>query len=361
MLDFRDLSASYRAAPTIQGTPMLDAFWSDPRPTVADDVVIYQISRSNVPNPANTRGSMPKRQSGPGASKKSFSLFNSFNEITMDPNTLRFLRSTDPAIQQIGREWVNATIEEHGRRQKLLREVILSQIMTFGVACLDSDFNPVCPSVHATTGALTTTGSTLVADFQVVDGHRGNCGSLTSGAWDTTSTDIFQELENFRDASIKAGCEAPNTVYINRLRLPKLLLNTKFQAWATLNKVTNEQVINSGRITNYFGWNIIGIEGYWTDVGGTQRPLIPLRNAIIAPPNGAWKRCVEGTQDVPTTLGIFNDLDSALATMKPVVGMFGFAQVKVTPLAQCSLFLGDNFGLGFANPSSLWLPTVFAA
>jgi len=361
MLDFRDISASYRNAPTMVGTPMLDTFWSDVKSTVSDDVTIFSLTRSNVPNPANTRGSMPKRQNGPGASKKSFSLFNSFNELTMPNDTLRFLRSNDPGIRQIGQEWVAATIEEAGRRQKLLREVLVGQAMTFGVSCLDSNFDPIMPTVHATTGALTTTGAAVVADYQVADSHRGNCGSLTTGAWDTTTTDIFQELEGFRDASVKAGSEAPNTVYINRLRLPKLLLNTKFQAWATLNKVTNEQVINSGKITNYFGWNIVGVEGYWTSAGGTQYPLIPLRQAIICPPNGPWKRCVEGTQDVPTTLGVFDNLESALATMKPVVGMFGFAQVKVTPLAQCSLYLGDNFGLGFANPNSIYMPTVFSA
>lgn len=356
------MSASYRAAPTMVGTPMLDNFFTDTTSTVADEVNLYVLTRSNQPNPANTRGSMPTRQVGPGASKKQYSLFHSFNEVTMDANSLRFLRSNDPAIQSIGREWVAATVEEAGRRQKLLREVIIGQIMTYGRVNLDINFNPVIPTVHATTGVITDNASTTVsADFQVADTHRGNCNSLVSGAWDTVTTDIFSELEAIRDAAIKAGAEPPNTVYIHKQRMPKILNNTKFQAWATLNSTTANQVLATGQINNFYGWNFRTLEGYWTDVSGTQRPIIPLRNAIIVPPNGAWKRCKEGTQDVPTSLEIVNDLDAALKTLVPVVGMFSFAQVKVSPLVQCSLFMGDNFGLGFANPNAVWFPTVFAA
>jgi hypothetical protein len=64
---------------------------------------------------------------------------------------------------------------------------------------------------------------------------------------------------------------------------------------------------------------------------------------------------------VPTTCDIKGTLEEALASLKPVQGMFSFAQVKVSPLVELSLFLGDNFGMGFANPNSIYMPTVFSA
>lgn len=362
MLDTRELTASYRSAPTLAGTPMTDTFFTGVTGTTGDEVKIPVVGISNTPAPANTRGSGPRRHAGPGASIKQFALYHSFNEHAIDANAIRFLRSSDPAIQNMGKEVIAALIDDAGRRQKLFREVVIGSIMTYGRVNIGSDGAVLLPTVHATTGVITDNASAMVsADYQVADTHRGRCNSLLSGAWDTITTDIPQELSIIRDAALKAGAEPPTTVYLNPLRRQTLVNNTKFKEWMTLNSVRADVVLNGSGVDNFFGWNIKFMEGYWTDSSGTQRPVIPVRNAIIVPPDGAWKRCKEGTQDVPTTVDIKGTMEEALASLKAVQGMFSFAQVKVSPLVELSLFLGDNFGLGFANPNAVWMPTVFAA
>lgn len=362
MLDTRELTASYRAAPTLVGTPMTDTFFTNVSGTTGDEVVIPVVATINSPAPANTRGSGPRRQAGVGASKKQFALFHSFNEWAQDANAIRFLRSSDPAIQALGKEVLQANIDDAGRRQKLFREVVIGSIMNYGRVNIGANGDVLVPTVHATTGVITDHADTAIsADYQVANTHRGNANGLTSGAWDTTTTDIPKELADIRDDALKAGAEPPDTVYLNPLRKTKLINNTKFMEWAKYNNVRNDQVLQGNGIDNFFGWNIKFMEGYWTDAGGTQRPVIPVRNALIVPKDGPWKRCKEGTQDIPTTCDIKGTFEEALASLKAVQGMFAFAQIRVTPLVELSLLMGDNFGMGFANPNSIYMPTVFAA
>lgn len=362
MLDWRELTATYRQAPTLAGTPFTDNFFQGPSPTTADEVTFYVVGRVNQPAPGNTRGSNPRMMKNPAASKKQFALFHSFNELPIDANTLRFLRSTDPSLQAIGQELIAAQLEETGRQQKLFREVALQQGMTIGRVNLDGAGNILLPSVDGTTGAITDNASAVVsADFQVPNSRRATCGSIFSGAWDTPATDMFQELANCRDQAIKDGCEVPTTVWMHKKRAPALINNTNFKVYAQYNNIRNEDVLNGKGVDNIWGWNFRFLEGYWTDVNGVQHPVIPYTNGILTPDGGDWMRKKEGTQDVPTTLEIQSDIEAALRTLKPVVGLFSFAQIEVSPLVKLKLFTGDNFGWGFANPSAIWMPKLFSA
>lgn len=361
MLDTRELTASYRAAPTLQGTPMTDTFFTNVSGTTGDEVVIPVLSTTNLPAPANTRGSGPRRQAGVGASKKQFALFHSFNEWAQDANAIRFLRSADPGIQNLGREVLQANIEDAGRRQKLFREVVIQSIMVYGRVNIGADGSVLVPTVHATTGVITDNASAVIsADYQVADSHRGNLGGLVSALFSTTSTDIPAIMEAIRDDAMKAGAEPPSVMYVNPLNKKHFINNTKFGEWAKQNQVRSSDVLHGDGIRDYFGWDIKFMEGYWTDSGGTQRPVIPATSAVLAPKDGPWKRCKEGTQDIPTTCDIKGTFEEALNSLKSVQGMFGFAQIRVTPLVELSLLLGDNFGMGFANPNSVYMPTLFA-
>ena len=368
ILDYRELSASYRQAPTLLEMPFTDNFFKNPTPTTADEVTTFIVGRINQPAQGNTRGGNPRQMAGPSANKKQFSLFHSFNELMLDANTLRFLRATDPSIQEIGRQLIADTIDEAGRRQRLFREIVISQIMTVGKVYLDAAGNILVPTVDAVTGVVTApAGAVIAADYQVADSHRGNLGALvgaaspTPGLWDTNSTDMFSQLAAVRDAALKQSAEVPTEIYMHRTHIPSLIQNSTFKTYAQFNNLRNEDVLRGSGVDNLYGWNFHFIDGYWTDLNGVQRPIIPTKQVIMTPKGGDWMRCKEGTQDIPTTVGIVDSLEAALATLKPVVGMFSFAQVRVSPLVQLSLYLGDNFGCGFMNPNAVWMPTVFSA
>lgn len=365
-LDWREQTTIYRAAPTLQGTPMTDLFFTNPQQVNANEVTMYSLATSNSPLNANTRGAAPRRVSGIGASKKSFGLFHSFNELAIEDQALTFLDSKDPDVVQIGTDILEGNLNDFGRRQRLFREVAIGQIMTYGRVHINSDGAVELPTVNATSGAITAYTGAVQADFGVDDSHRGRCpiggGSyIFSGAWGTASTDIFAELTTLKDQAAKSGAEMPNTIYLHGTRRVDLVNNTIFKAWATLNNVRNDQVLNGGGVDNVWGWNFRFLDGYWTDASGTQRPVIPVRNGIIVPADGPWKRCFEGIQRIPTQLGITTDIKAAMAKTAKVHGMFAFAQLKVSPMIQLLQYMGDNFGMGFANANAVWMPTLFAS
>ena len=344
MLTWKEMTASYRAAPTQVGTPFLDRFFTNVSGTSGDEVVIPVLTRNNRPMPGNTRGSAPRRHAGPGLSKKQFALFNSFNEYQVAANALRFLRSPDPGIQRLGKEVVDATISESGERQKLFRDVVIGQIMTYGKVYLDANGEVLVPTVDATTGVITApSGYVVVADYGTDDTQRGRCDQDTtggtdyvfSGAWDTASTNWFNELMKARDISLKNGAAPPDTVHLHMLRKGAMIASDLFQTWAIQNNQRNDEILASAKFENVRGFNLFH-EGYWTDKDGTQRPVIPVRQAIIVPSSNDWLECKEGEQDVPTDIGIKDTLEAALNTLKAVQGMFAYAQIQVNPNVQLS-------------------------
>lgn len=371
MLDYRELTASYRSAGTMQGTPMTDLFFTNVKRTSGDELVIPIHSRNNQPMPGNSRGAAPRRQAGPGMTKKQFNLFASFNEYDISFNALRFLMSDDPNIRMLGEETVQAMVDEGGERQRLFREVVLSQIMTQGVVYLDDDGQVLVPTVDATTGVVTApSGAVVAADFGVPDTRRGRCDQDTgggtdyvfSGAWDTETTNWFEELERCRDISLKAGAPVPDTVLIHRLQKSAMIESDVFKEWAVYNNLRNEQVMTAATFENVRGWTFKFVEGYWTDSSGTQRPILPVRNAIIYPGgNDSWKDCREGLQPVPKTVGVVPDFNAAKANITWEQGLFAYAHVALSPVLSAQLFMGDNFGIGIRDGSALWMPTVFAS
>lgn len=366
MLDYRELSATYRAAPTMVGTPFTDTFFAGPEPTTADEIEVYRLTCVNKPAPGNTRGSNPRQLKSPSMDKIKYNLFYSFNEMEIDATTLKLLMSTDASIQRIARDALDQQLSEAGRQQKLFREVVLQQIFNGGRVNLAADGQILVPTIAADTGAITDNASTQQSiDFGIGNGRRGNCGSLFGAAgggyWDAADTLMFQQLANAADAQLKAGSMPLKTVWLNKLSAPKLLNNTQFKVFASNNNIRNEAVLQGGGVDNLWGYNFKFLEGYWTDSAGTQRPIIPVRGAIITPDGFDWFRRKEGTEMVPTQVGMFGDFEAALRSLKPVVGMFSYAQAQVTPKVKLSTYIGDNFGIGLPDTNVMWFPTVFSA
>jgi len=366
LLDYRDLTENYVSAPTLVGTPFTDMFFKSPGQTTAEEVEVICVGVNNKPAPGNTRGSNPRQLGSISANKKQFNLFYSFNELEVDANCLKFLRSTDPVIQARGRELLGQQLTAAGRQQKLFREVVLQQILNGGRVNLRGDGEIVVPTINAATGAITDNADAVQSiDYGIPDTRRGDCGDKFGadggGFWDAADTQMFQQLANARDAALKAGSQAPTTVYLNKLRAPSLINNTQFKIYAANNSVRNEAVLNGEGVKNLWGFNFEFLEGYWEDAAGVQHPVIPLTGAILAPDGTDWMRKMQGTEDVPTNVGIYGSFEEALASLKPVVGMFSYAQVQVTPKVKLSLYVGDNFGVGFPDPNVLWFPTVFSS
>lgn len=363
LLDVREFTATYRGADTLQSYPFTNTFWKNPRNVESDSVEMISISGVTSPAPGNVRDGVAKVITPRGASKKQATLFRIFNEITAPGDALKALREPEsPALQDKGRMVVQLANEEILTRNRMFKEVCFSQILTVGRVNLDQNGNPLAPSAHATTGVITNaSGTAIAADFGIADTHRGNCNGIMAAAWSTAGTKISDQLEAFREDALANGAEPPTEIYIRRKQKKHLRANTEFNDWAKYNSSRAvDSILKGDIIEDLWGFNWHFVDGFWTDVNGTQNPLMPLLSAIICPANGPWLRALQGSELVPTEIGMAGNWKEALNMVRKVYGEFAYAMVKQNPVA-LQFFYGDNFGLHYANTNSIYMPTVFAS
>jgi hypothetical protein len=327
----------------------------------SDSVRMIAIEASTTPGQANVRNGKAKLITSKGASEKYFAMFRYFTEMPLEADALRALREFDsPAMQQKGRQIVEIAQQESKIRADLFKEIVTANIMTYGRVNFDASGNILVPTVHATTGVITDHANTVIsADFGVADAHRGDLGGLITGLFSTAATKIPDILESIQVDAADNGRPEPRHIYINRKKKALLRNNTQFNDWAKYNSVRVDEVLNGDGIQNLWGWDWHFVSGKWTDYGGTSRELLPLTSAIITPDDGPWRRAFSGSELIDTTNLVTNDLLAALNQLTTVYGPFSYAETRRNP-AGLSYFQGDNFGMGFADPGCVYMPTVFA-
>jgi hypothetical protein len=363
LLSYTELTGSYRSVPSLQNYFFTQSFYKSPRPVYGDTVEMIEISATNSPGPMNTKGGSARMIQPKGGGKRVFSLFNYFTEMTIDPNALMFLRSFDnPQLQSKGQEVVDLQLEESATRQRLAKEVILSSIMCFNRVNIKANGDILIPSVHATTGAITDHADAQIsADFGVPDDHRGNLGGIIGAQWSTASTSIMDHLENVRRQAAIDGAPDIADIYVNAIHKADLRANTEFNDWA---KYTNTAGYSQQVLSNFdsdmltvFGKRFHFIAGTWVDASGTTRDIMPENLALMLPDQGPWLRAFTGYTNVPKDVGIASAA-SPLEDFEPKPGEYAYAFTNHNPV-RTSIFAGDTYGLGFANPNAIWVAKVF--
>lgn len=362
LLDPRELIPHYMAMPQLLDYYFTSNFYTNAKNVDSDSVRMISVSATTTPGKGNVRNGKARLIKPKGAGERFFSMFRYFTEMPLEADALRALRELDsPAMQQKGRQIVELAQEESKIQCDLFREIVLAMIMTIGRVNLDAEGTILVPSVNATTGAITDAAGTVIsADFGVADTHRGNLDSTIGALWSTASTKIIDHLEAIDRKAAIAGVPKPTEIYINAISKQWLRNNTQFQDWAKYNSVRVDQVLNGAGLEGLWGRNWHFVEGTWTDSTGTTRDLIPSTQVILAPKNGSWLRSFAGSELIDTTNLVSNDLLGALNQLTTVYGPFAYAETTRNP-AGLSYFQGDNFGIGFADPNAIWMPTVFSS
>lgn len=363
ILGYQGLTASYRSTPSITTFPFTNIFYKSPRPIFGDKVKMVEVAATNTPGPMNSKGAAARVIQPKGGSTREFGLFHYFTELPIDPWALMSLQSMDSeGLQAMGREVVDLQLEEAAQKHRLAKEVILSNIMTYNAVDIDSNGNIQVPSVHATTGVITHATAVIQETFGVADDHRGDLGGIIAAQWSTASTSILDHLEAVRRQAGIDGAPDVTDIYVNAVHKTDLRANTEFNDWA---KYTNVAGYANQVLSNFdsdmivvFGKRWHFIAGTWTDSGGTTRDIMPQNLALMTPePGGSWIRAFTGRTPVPTAQGIASP-STPLSDFTPVEGEYGYAYSQHNP-ARTSVFTGDTFGLGFANPNAIWVGKVF--
>lgn len=362
LLHYEQLTASYRSAPSLSNYFFTDTFYRNPVTAYGDTVSMISISATNTPGPMNSKGSAARVIQPKGGTKREFSLFHYFTELPIDPQALLSLRQMEsPELQDMGRDVIQLQLDESAIKHKVAKEVILSHAMVYNRVNLDADGNILLPTVNATSGVITDNSSTQVsADFGVDDDHRGNLGGIIGAQWSTDSTSIMDHLAAIdRQAGID-GVPKPMDIYVNGLHREDLRSNTEFNDWAKYNTQFPNQVLQnfSEGLVQVFGKRWHFIDGTYVDSSGTTRDIMPQNYALMVPDIGPWLRPLKGRTLVPNDDGVASP-STPLQNFAPVEGEYAYAYSQHNPV-RTSVYTGDVFGLGFANPNCVWVPKVFS-
>lgn len=370
LLDFRELTASYRAADVLGELPFTNDFYINPRDTITDEVELVYFPGSTTPAPLNVRGGPSRKLQNLGGTKRYATLFYAFNSIRLDSLALRALREPESyTLQEKGRQIVENQVENFRNRHAYMKEAVIASIMTKGRVNIDADGNVLTPTVDSLTGAITDATNTVIsADFTVPNSNRGNLNDSTDGGaiidslWSNSATMISRHLDKIRYRSSKFGRPMPTEVYVHGVPGRKFLRdNAEFKEWAKYtNQRSVEEVLRGGVIMDLWGWNWHFIDGTYQDSGGTYRDLLPQTSAIVCPKPGPWLRAYRGATDVPRDLNIVGDHMSVLNAYEVVYGQAAWAKLVDDPVA-LALYMADSFGLSFADPNAIYMPTVFDA
>ncbi len=178
----------------------------------------------------------------------------------------------------------------------------------------------------------------------------------TNGLWSNSSARIERQLIDLKYRARKNNIPEPTEIYVHTLTKKHLFDNTEFRSWAQNSNTAPDRVLAGNFIEDLWGYNWHFVGGTWQDSGGTTRDLITQEHAVITPAVGPWLRASRGAELVPREVGVVQDMNAALASLDYFFGPFAYAELKHNPAA-LAMFMGENWGLHFADPGAIWIPT----
>lgn len=360
----RVLSGSYEQLPSLRRAYFTEQFYnaSVPEDVPTDEYEIYYVPSENRPAPANVPGGQARMLTPGGAEIKNANLFRIFNKTTCPGNVLNALREPNSmALQTKGRETLLQIQRQFRTRHDLFREVCFSLIMSMGRVNLDANGNPLSPTVHATTGALTDHADTVIsADFGVDNTHRGDLNSLISGQWSDASTKILDDIVALDDAAEAAGVPEIKHIWTHKINKKHLVNNTQVKEWAQSHDTTAGSVLRGDVIEDLWGktWHFFGGKYQGPSDAGNDTDLLNNTLAIFTPELGGWLKAARGSELTPKRLSLTPGAEGALDNLEKSYGRFSYAKLEHDPV-QVMMYMGENFGLNFADANAIYQGKCF--
>ncbi|MDE2098988.1 MAG: hypothetical protein KGL39_17170 [Patescibacteria group bacterium] len=368
VLAYQVLSAAYDSQDMPTDFWFTDRFYKNPKPVDSDNYRILFYNKMRRPSPLNKPGAKAKPLTTGKATEKEATLFSAFNVIDLPAIIFTALQEPDSyALQDMGKTELQRILAEGALRDKYLIEATIGSIMNFGAVSVNAGGDVVYPTVNATTGALTiASGAQLLCDMGVSNNNRGNLNGLITQLWSDPNAKIGDQLDAIRNQSEAQGTKPPTKIKAHTLARRWLRANYQFQDWAVRNNVAQDSIMKGDMYPNLWGfdWEFFGgkFETNNTDdsTANSTQDLIPTTQVIIHPDDGPWIEAAAGLTLVPTKIGLAKDLNELLANMAKMYGPYAYAAMEHNP-PKLQLYSGNMFGVNFADPRPIYMPTVFAS
>lgn len=364
LLDFRYLTASYRDMPSIGEYFFTNRFFTNTRDVPTDDWELINWAASNQPLPINSRGGSANTMTPTAGTKRIGSMFVGYDRVPVGADGLNALREEESfALQSKGMSVVEMIQEELMSRHRIRKEAILASILTTGAVGFGTNGDVLVPTAHSDSGALThQSGAVIQPDFSVPNSRRGKCSdgstNAIAGPWSDSASKIWNDLEEIQYRQQNAGLPRLTDVFVHSLNKRHLRQNDEFIQWAKESNTAPDRLLAGDMIEGLWGYNWHFIPGTYVDSSGNTVDLIAQKLAVITPPPGPWLRAVNGLTLVPGDINLQGDWRSALNALQEVYGEYSYAHLEHNP-ASLYVYCGDAFGLAFANPNAIWMPSVF--
>lgn len=354
ILDPQVLTTAYVERPTGRPTPLTDFFYVSPEQIEGDNYRLFVDPAENEPAPMNNPGSEARVLQASGATERVATLFSAFNKLPMQGTVLTALREPNSsALQEMGRAEIKRQQMKFAARHRLMKEVTISKILTDGVVYMNAD------------GVVleTSSGAAVTADFNVAAGHKSQLdydgsGDLIGTAWDVAGADIQENLDAIDDAAEVENVPPPTDIWVHSSWKSKLRNNTDFQTWAAASAADSEQILRGNMIPGLFGKTWHFYSGTYTASDGTTLPFIdPAKAVLTPPPTEPWLKASVGSTLTPRSIGVTQNWEQALTQSEKVYGEFSYAKLIDDPWT-LFMYMGDTFGLHFADPNAIWMPTI---
>jgi hypothetical protein len=351
LLDPRILTASYAQRDGARAYLLTDFFFTNPRNIEGHEFELIYYPAMMEPAPGNVPGGEARVLTPGGGTTRKAALFTNFNKILLPGEALNALREPDSlTLQQQGATTVSRIYDDFAERHNLFKEVVIAKTLTAGVVYLNAEGQVLESS----------TGATITADFGVPAAHKGNLGGIIADLWSTASTKIADHIDAIRDQAEAENVEPPTDIWLHPNNKAALRNNTQFGDWAKYNNVATDAVLRGDIIENLWGLNWHFYGGKYQAVDGTMKNFLPTTGAILSPPpNRPWLRATQGSTLVPSQIGVVEHWQDALQSTNKFYGKYSYARLHDDPMA-LYLYMGDKFGLHFADPAAIWMPTLFA-
>lgn len=345
------LTASYGQRDGVRPYPLTEAYYKAPLEVDDDEFDLVFFPAMMDPAPGNISGGEARLLSpGQGTTRRA-AVFPQFNKIQLPGDALLALREPDsPALQKKGATTVNRIFDDFGERHNIYRELVIARTLTEGLIYA----NAAGQILENSTGAAVT------IDFGIDSSHKGNLGGIIDVQWSDPTADIAHHIEAIKDAAEAANAEQPTDIWLHTIRKRDLRNNAKFVQWASFNQKVTDVVLQGDIIEGLWGmtWHFYG--GKYRGVDGAMHDYIPQTGGFLAPPaDRPWVRPVQGKTLVPMDLNVVSDWRKALDSAEEMYGRFAYAKLTDDPMALW-LYMGDKFGLYFADPNAIWMPTLFS-
>jgi hypothetical protein len=361
ILEYQSLSEAYDAQDMPEDFELTNMFFTNPSEEIADNFDLLFYPKMRRPAPINKPGAEARVITTGKAIERKGILISAFNAVDVPTIALRALREPDSyTVQKMGRTSVARILAEFAVRHAIMKEVAIGQIMSYGHCNFATDGSPLIPTVDANTGVITDNASAeITSDFGVANAHRGNLGGLITKLWTDPTALISNDIDNIRNAAQAAGTRVPTEIHLHTLSKQYLRVNDQFAQWAEHLNQAEETILQGEMIEGLWGmnWHFHGGK-YETNANGDVADYWPQASITLCPPNGPWLKASNGMTEVPTQIGIQAGFMEALNAIEEFYGKYAYVDLAHNP-SKLQMFMGDFFGLNFADPNAVWMPTVF--